>query len=57
LPSEICRPKFAPGQAESFDHVRREVMTMRRRQELHTVILGERAREPPMLLTRTPYDA
>lgn len=57
LPSEVPAV-FAPV-TDSFDHVRREEMIpMRDGVKLHTVILVPRgARNAPMLLTRTPYDA
>jgi putative CocE/NonD family hydrolase len=57
LPSEIPA-QFAPTR-EGFDHVRREVkIAMRDGVKLHTVILiPNGARNAPMLLTRTPYDA
>jgi uncharacterized protein len=57
LPSE--RPaQFTPVTA-AFDHVRRDVMIpMRDGVKLHTVILVPKgARNAPILLTRTPYDA
>ena len=57
LPSEIPA-KFEPTQ-DGFDHVRREVMIpMRDGVKLHTVILIPKgAKDAPILLTRTPYDA
>jgi putative CocE/NonD family hydrolase len=57
LPSEIPA-KFKPV-LDSFDHVRRDVMIPTRDGvKLHTVILVPRgAKQAPMLLTRTPYDA
>ena len=50
--------KFTPGSAD-WDHERREVMIpMRDGVKLFTVILVPRgAKNAPMLLTRTPYDA
>ena len=44
---------------DSFDYVRREVMIpMRDGVKLHTVILAPKgAKNAPILLTRTPYDA
>jgi len=56
-------PSETPGRFEPvtdrFDYVRREVMIpMRDGVKLHTVVLVPRgAREAPILLTRTPYDA
>ena len=57
LPSET--PAKVEPKTESFDSIRRVVMIpMRDRVRLHTVILVPRgARDAPMLLTRTPYDA
>ncbi|MGZ8709371.1 MAG: CocE/NonD family hydrolase [Thermoanaerobaculia bacterium] len=57
LPSEIPA-KFEPTQF-GFDHVRREVkIPMRDGAKLHTVILiPNGAKNAPILLTRTPYDA
>lgn len=57
LPSEIPA-KFAPTNYR-FDHVRREVeIPMRDGVKLHTVILVPNgAKNAPMLLTRTPYNA
>jgi putative CocE/NonD family hydrolase len=57
LPSEIP-DKFAPTNA-GFDYTKRDVMIpMRDGVKLHTVILIPKgARQAPMLLTRTPYDA
>jgi len=57
LPSETPA-QFTPV-TESFDYVRREVMVpMRDGVKLRTVILVPRgAKNAPMLLTRTPYDA
>ena len=57
LPSETP-DKFEPI-TDSFDYVRREVMIpMRDGVKLHTVILVPKgARNAPILLTRTPYDA
>ncbi len=57
LPSETPA-KFDPA-TDSFDYVRRDVMIpMRDGVKLHTVILVPKgARNAPILLTRTPYDA
>jgi putative CocE/NonD family hydrolase len=57
LPSETPA-KFEPTN-DAFDHVRREVMIpMRDGVKLHTVILVPNgAKNAPILLTRTPYDA
>ncbi len=57
LPSETPA-QFVPV-TDSFDYVRREVMIpMRDGVKLHTVILVPRgAKNAPILLTRTPYDA
>src|SRR5262245_26917614 len=57
LPSEIPA-KFEPTN-DGFDHVRRDVMIpMRDGVKLHTVILVPKgAKNAPILLTRTPYDA
>src|SRR5689334_3577932 len=57
LPSEIPA-KFKPTH-DGFDHVRRDVMIpMRDGVKLHTVILVPKgARNAPILLTRTPYNA
>jgi len=57
LPSETP-PTFTPT-SEGFDYVRREVMIpMRDGVKLHTVILAPKgARNAPILLTRTPYNA
>jgi len=57
LPSETPT-RFAPA-TDSFDHVRRDVMIpMRDGVKLHTVILLPKgARDAPILLTRTPYNA
>lgn len=57
LPSETPQ-KFEPTN-HGFDHVRRSVMIpMRDGVKLYTVILIPKgARNAPMLLTRTPYDA
>ena len=57
LPSEI--PAHIEPGTSSFDYVRREVMIpMRDGVKLHTVILIPKgARNAPMLLTRTPYNA
>ncbi len=57
LPSEIP-PKFDPV-TTSFEYVRREAMIpMRDGVKLHTVILVPKgAKNAPILLTRTPYDA
>ncbi len=57
LPSET--PADFKPVADSFDHVRRDVMIpMRDGVKLHTVILVPKgARRAPILFTRTPYDA
>jgi putative CocE/NonD family hydrolase len=57
LPSEIPE-KFKPTN-DGFDYVRRDVMIpMRDGVKLHTVILVPNgAKDAPILLTRTPYDA
>src|SRR5271170_1522783 len=57
LPSETPN-KFEPL-ADSFDYVKRDVMIpMRDGVKLHTVIIVPRgAKNAPILLTRTPYDA
>jgi uncharacterized protein len=57
LPDE--RPEQFTPVTDRFDHVRRDVMIpMRDGVKLHTVILVPRgARNAPILLTRTPYDA
>ena len=57
LPSETPQ-KFEPTN-DGFDHLRREVMIpMRDGVKLHTVILVPKgAKNAPILLTRTPYDA
>jgi hypothetical protein len=57
LPNETPQ-KFTPTN-EGFEYVRREVMIpMRDGVKLHTVILVPKgARDAPILLTRTPYDA
>ena len=57
LPSETPG-KFAPV-TDSFDYVRRDVMIpMRDGVKLHTVILVPKgAKNAPILLTRTPYNA
>src|SRR5215208_875515 len=57
LPSETPE-KFTPP-TDAFDHVRREEMiAMRDGVKLHTVILIPKgAKNAPILLTRTPYDA
>ena len=57
LPSETPA-KLEPA-TEGFDYVRRDVMIpMRDGVKLHTVILVPKgARNAPILLTRTPYDA
>jgi len=57
LPSEMPA-KFKPTN-DGFDHIRRDVMIpMRDGVKLHTVILVPKgARDAPILLTRTPYDA
>jgi uncharacterized protein len=57
LPSETPA-RFAPV-TDSFDYVKRDVMIpMRDEVKLHTVILLPKgARDAPILLTRTPYNA
>src|SRR3984957_20603875 len=57
LPSET--PTQIQPATSSFDYVRREVMIpMRDGVKLHTVILVPKgAKDAPILLTRTPYDA
>jgi uncharacterized protein len=57
LPSETPA-RFAPV-TDSFDYVKRDVMIpMRDAVKLHTVILLPKgARDAPILLTRTPYNA
>src|SRR5438309_3287222 len=57
LPSETPA-QFTPV-ADSFDYARRDVMiSMRDGVKLHTVILIPKgAKNAPILLTRTPYDA
>src|SRR5437764_3024547 len=57
FPSEI--PATFQASNNSFDYVRREEMIpMRDRVKLHTVIVVPKgARNAPMLLTRTPYNA
>src|SRR5207237_9706115 len=57
LPSE--RPDKLEPTNYGFDYVRREVMIpMRDGVKLHTVILVPKgAKDAPILLTRTPYDA
>jgi predicted acyl esterase len=57
LPSETPA-QFTPV-TDSFDHDRRDVMIpMRDGVKLHTVILVPKgAKNAPILLTRTPYDA
>jgi uncharacterized protein len=57
LPSEM--PARIEPVTSSFDYVRREVMIpMRDGVKLHTVILVPKgAKDAPILLTRTPYDA
>src|ERR1700757_3616321 len=57
LPSETP-VQFTPV-TDSFDYARREVMiSMRDGVKLHTVILVPKgAKNTPILLTRTPYDA
>jgi putative CocE/NonD family hydrolase len=57
LPSEMPA-QFAPV-TDSFDYTRRDVMiAMRDGVKLHTVILVPKgAKNAPILLTRTPYDA
>ncbi len=57
LPSEM--PGHLEPVTDSFDYTRREVMIpMRDGTKLHTVILIPKgAKNAPMLLTRTPYNA
>src|ERR1044072_5659248 len=57
LPSE--RPEKIEPTYDGFDYERREVMIpMRDGVKLHTVIFVPKgAKNAPMLLTRTPYDA
>src|SRR5712691_5198238 len=57
LPSET--PTKFESVTASFDHIRRDVMIpMRDGVKLHTVILVPKgAKNAPILLTRTPYDA
>lgn len=57
LPSET--PRHFEPKTDSFEYVRREVMIpMRDGVKLHTVILiPKNAKNAPMLLTRTPYNA
>jgi hypothetical protein len=57
LPSEM--PAQLTPVSDSFDYVRRDVMIpMRDGVKLHTVILVPKgAKNAPILLTRTPYDA
>src|ERR1700693_132906 len=57
LPSEM--PAQLEPVTDSFDYTRREVMVpMRDGTKLHTVILIPKgAKNAPILLTRTPYDA
>ena len=57
LPSEMPA-KFQPA-TDSFDYIKRDVMIpMRDGVKLHTVILVPKgAKNAPMLLTRTPYNA
>src|SRR6267154_1793127 len=57
LPNET--PTHITPVTDSFDYIRREVMIpMRDGVKLHTVILvPKRAKNAPILLTRTPYDA
>ena len=57
LPSET--PANFNPQTDSFEYVRRDVMIpMRDRVRLHTVILLPKgAKDAPILLTRTPYNA
>jgi hypothetical protein len=57
LPSEI--PEQFTSTQYGFDHIRREVkIAMRDGVKLHTVILiPDGAKNAPMLLTRTPYNA
>jgi putative CocE/NonD family hydrolase len=56
-PSET--PSHFTPQTDSFDYIRRDVMiAMRDGVKLHTVILVPKgAKNAPILLTRTPYDA
>src|SRR5260370_4112868 len=62
-PAPPTLPSETPGQftpvTDSFDYARREVMIpMRDGVKLHTVILVPKgAKNAPILLTRTPYDA
>jgi putative CocE/NonD family hydrolase len=62
-PSAAALPSETPAQftpvTDSFDYVRRDVMIpMRDGVKLHTVILVPKgAKNAPILLTRTPYDA
>jgi predicted acyl esterase len=57
LPSET--PAQITPVTDSFDHTRRDLMIpMRDGVKLHTVILVPKAaKNAPILLTRTPYDA
>lgn len=57
LPSET--PQKFSEVTESFDYVKRDVMIpMRDKVKLHTVIIVPKgAKNAPILLTRTPYDA
>jgi uncharacterized protein len=57
LPSET--PATLEAVTDTFDYVKRDVMIpMRDRVKLHTVVLVPKgARNAPMLLTRTPYNA
>src|SRR5881628_354676 len=57
LPSET--PAKLEPRTEAFDYVRRDVMIpMRDGVKLHTVVLVPKgAKNTPILLTRTPYDA
>ena len=62
-PSATTLPSETPAQftpvTDSFDYARRDVMIpMRDGAKLHTVILVPKgAKNSPILLTRTPYDA
>lgn len=57
LPSEMP-DKFVPA-TDGFDHIKRDVMIpMRDGVKLHTIILVPKgAKDAPILLTRTPYNA
>src|SRR5713101_1650701 len=62
-PSATALPSETPAQftpvTDSFDYARRDLMiSMRDGVKLHTVILAPKgAKNAPILLTRTPYDA